>query len=74
VFGTRWDCKIIALLLHFADRVQNEELFMRRYLRDVYGTEDIEALHGGMPERWQVWLNSEVSVFFRVSRILLKTR
>jgi hypothetical protein len=33
---------------------------MRRYLHDVYGTKDLEALHGGMPERWQVWLESEV--------------
>jgi hypothetical protein len=35
---------------------------MQRYLRDVYETEDLEALHGGMPERWQVWLNSEASI------------
>jgi hypothetical protein len=40
----------------------DEEHLMRGYLRDVYGTEDIEALQGGMPERWQVWLNSEVEI------------
>ena len=43
-----------------ANKRQSDEQFMRRYLRDVYGTEDIEELHGGMPEHWQVWLNSEV--------------
>jgi hypothetical protein len=26
------------------------------YLRDVYNTTDRMALHGNMPERWQVWL------------------
>jgi len=45
-----------------ANMKQSDEQYMRRYLRDVYGTEDLEALHGGMPERWQVWLNSEVGI------------
>lgn len=51
------------------DEAQTDDQFMKRYLRDVYGTEDIEALHGGMPERWQVWLNSEVSVLTHLSRV-----
>ncbi len=42
---------------------QGEDLQnMRDYLRDVYGTEDEKALHGDLPERWQIWLNSDVSL------------
>jgi hypothetical protein len=33
---------------------------MVNYLQDVYGTDDLEALHGGLPARWQIFLNSEV--------------
>lgn len=34
----------------------------RNYLRDVYVTEEVDALEGGMPERWQMLLNSEVRI------------
>jgi hypothetical protein len=43
-----------------AEQRQAEEQNIRNYLRDVYGTKDFEALQGGMPKKWQIWLNSEV--------------
>jgi hypothetical protein len=43
-----------------ANMEQSDEQYMRRYLRDVYGTEDLEALHGSMPDaRWEVFLNPD---------------
>jgi hypothetical protein len=38
----------------------NDAELIPNYLRDVYGTDDLEALHGGLPDRWQIWLQSEV--------------
>jgi hypothetical protein len=40
--------------------VDDDAELMSNYLRDVYGTDDQEALHGGLPVRWQIWLHSEV--------------
>lgn len=50
-----------------------EEQVILNYLRDVYGTGDLQALHGGMPEQWRVWLDTDVRLFFTIPMIPLLT-